>query len=424
MATESTASEIPGILSSVEEGNKFNLDNHLVKLLLHEPFFSEILRRVTKVRTDNIPTAGVTVKDLDITMLWNPRFLAALSTRHVIGVMKHECYHLIFDHCVTRKQEPHMIWNWATDLAINSILDEDELPEFGLRPGKPLDLSHIEDKEKAKKWQKVSELIESLPPKMASEWYMKKLMSDKDISNTIENEPGDGIGVTDDHEGWGDMTEEEKEIVKGKVRQSLRDAVKKADRSGQWGSVSSDVREKLRKIASDTIDWKKVLQSFVGRSQRMNKSRTHKKINRKYPYIHPGTRRSHSSNLAIYFDQSGSVSNEDCEIFFGALSELSKLTTFHVFPFDTSVDEENGFTWRRGQKIDPQRTSCGGTSFSVVQNHFNENLDEYDGYICLTDGEASDPGPSRKRRCWVLLPGHRLYFDPHPNDIVVNMQKS
>ena len=422
MAAESTASEIPGILSSVEEGEKFNLDNHLVKLLLHEPFFSEILRKVTKIKSDSIPTAGVMVKDLDITMLWNPRFLAALSPKNVQGVMKHECYHLIFDHCTSRKQDPHMLWNWATDLAINSIIPEDELPKFGLRPGRPLNLEHISEPDKLEKWQKVSKTIEEFPLNKASEWYMKMLMSDKDISNTIKNESGKGVGVTDDHDGWGDMSDEERQIVSGKIKKALQDAVRKSDRTGQWGSVSAGVRQELRKIASEAINWKKVLQSFIGRSQRMNKSRTHKKINRKYPYIHPGTRRSHSSNLAIYFDQSGSVSNEECEMFFGALSELSKLTTFHVFPFDSSVDHENGFTWKRGKKISANRTRCGGTSFSAIQKHFDENIESYDGYICLTDGEASDPGPSRKRRCWVLLPGRNLYFNPHPNDIIVSMR--
>jgi predicted metal-dependent peptidase len=181
------------------------------------------------------------------------------------------------------------------------------------------------------------------------------------------------------------------------------------------------MREKLRKMASNNVDWKKVLHSFCGRSQRANKSRTHRKVNRKYPYIHPGVKRGHTSNLAIYFDQSGSVSNEECELFFGALGALSKITTFKVFPFDYSVDEDNAFIWRRGKKIEPARSRSGGTSFGAVQKHFDEKGDGFDGLIILTDGEAYDPGPSRRRRCWVLLPNRRLMFDPHPGDIVVNM---
>ena len=42
--------------------------------------------------------------------------------------------------------------------------------------------------------------------------------------------------------------------------------------------------------------------------------------------------------------------------------------------------------------------------------------------IILTDGECSDPGPSRKRRAWVIVPGRKLYFDPHASDTVIQMK--
>ena len=48
---------------------------------------------------------------------------------------------------------------------------------------------------------------------------------------------------------------------------------------------------------------------------------------------------------------------------------------------------------------------------------------EFDGHIILTDGEASDPGISIQRRCWVLLPGQELLFNPHPRDVVVKMKQ-
>ena len=109
---------------------------------------------------------------------------------------------------------------------------------------------------------------------------------------------------------------------------------------------------------------------------------------------------------------------------FGALNNLGRITQFTLFPFDYDVDEENAIKWRKGQKVPPKRTRMGGTSFHSVEKHISENLGEFDGHIILTDGEASDPGPSRCRRCWVILPGCKLYFKPHSNDIVVNMDKS
>lgn len=400
----------------------FDLGKHLVRLLLHEPFFSTLMRNVTKKKSEQVPTAGVAIRDSEFILLWNPMFLASLKTRQVRGLLKHESYHLIFNHCSSRKQEPHKLWNIATDLAINSLIAEDELPEGGLYPGKPLDLSKCIDPAAREKWQKVSDLIESFPPKEASEWYMIKLKEDEEVSETLCD--GDGEGEPywgDSHDGWGDLTDEERQVAEAQIKQALSEAVKKCDRTGQWGTVSGDMRETLRAMVNDSIDWKRVVQSFCGNSQRANKARTHKRVNRKYPYIHPGVKRGHSATVAVYMDQSGSVGNDDVELFFGCLNQLARLTKFILYPFDWTVDSENSLEWRRGQKLPPLRTKHGGTSFDAVETHVRDNPGKWDAHIVLTDGGASDPGPSLQRRCWVLLPGCSLPFTPHSNDIVVTM---
>ena len=339
MSKDSTATELPSSYASEEEAKKFSIDGHLVGLLLHEPFFSHIMRGMTKKRTEDIPTAGVCVSRGTFNLLWNPRFVASLESIKIRGLLKHECYHLIFKHCTSRKQDPHVLWNWATDLAINSMISSEELPDGGLVPGSPLDLSNITDPASLEKWKKVSEMIEQLPKSQSSEWYMNQLLSNEEIKKMIEESQGQGgegaPGGMDDHDGWGGLSDEERQVAEGKIRQAVGDAVRKCDRTGQWGSVSGEVREELRKIAESSVNWKAVLYNFCGRSQRMNKSRTLKKLNRKYPYIHSGVKRGHSANLAVYIDQSGSVGDEDLELFFGALNKLGRMVTFTLFPFDS-----------------------------------------------------------------------------------------
>ena len=66
MANKGTATDYnPSRLASEAAAAAFDLDPHLVKLMWDEPFYSNILRRVTKVRTNSIPTAGVLAKDGD-----------------------------------------------------------------------------------------------------------------------------------------------------------------------------------------------------------------------------------------------------------------------------------------------------------------------------------------------------------------------
>ena len=407
----------------IKLANEFRLDPYLVRLLIDEPFFSTILRLTTKVRTMDLPTAGVTVKGDFFTLFWNPVFTSKLEKKQVKGLLKHECYHLILKHCTSRKRDPHLIWNIATDLAINSLISRDELPEGGLYPGEALDLSKCSDPVAKAQWQKLSDLIQTFVTNKSSEWYFERIMEDEDIKEFLKGDPAEGgTIIMDDHDGWGDLTDEERQVAEGKLKQHLRDAVKRADSSGQWGSVTGEMREELRKMVSDAIDWRRIIQNFVGNSQRANKARTHRRVNRKYPYIHPGVRRGHSASVAVYMDQSGSVGDDNIELLFACLNQLGRKINFTLFPFDYSVNDKESIKWRKGDMLPPVRTNCGGTNFHAVEKHIQDHGSEFDGHIILTDGEAADPGPSRKRRCWVIVPGRKLMFEPHASDIVVQME--
>ena len=430
------------------EAAAFELDPHLIRLMWDEPFFSKILRTVTKVKTNSIPTAGVLAKEGDIKMWWNPAFLAGLTTPQVKGLLKHECFHLIFEHTTTRRHDPHLLWNYATDLAINSMIPEEELPEGGLIPGKAF--RKLTDEEKAKmgekrveRYETVSAKIQTLPKNMSAEWYFAQLQDVKDEimddaaegGESGEGQPGDGEGSgqpgegkgpglpgpMDDHDGW-DELDAERELVKGKVKKALEDAVREADRSGQWGSIGAEARGTLREMISKEISWKAVLKQFCGLSRRANRESNIKRLNRKYTGIHPGTHRGYTSSIAIYIDQSGSVGDKDLELFFGELKQLARHTKFTLYNFDTEVDENSEREWHRNRTPGLARTRCGGTCFRAPTKHANKNKHRFDGYLILTDGEASDPGPTRIKRGWVLCPGTKLYFDEPKRDFVIKMK--
>ena len=421
---EGTSTDLPaGRDATPEQIAQFRMGDHLVGLMLHEPFFSQILVKLNKSESDAIPTAGVLVKDCVPWLYWNPKFVAALENLKVRGLLKHECYHLIFNHCTQRKQEPHRVWNFATDLAINSIISKSELPDGGLYPGDPLDLSRITDPEQLARWKKVSDLIETFPVQQTSEWYFGELMKDPEVKETVEGQSGDEGFSMDDHEGWGDMTDEERQVVEGRIKQAVAEATRRCDSNGQWGSVPSEIQGRIREMVSNEVNWKSLLKNFCGRTNRANRSSTMKRINRKYPYVHPGRKRGHSAHLAIYMDQSGSVSDEDISLLFGELNNLGRMMQFTLIPFDSTVDTDNEVAWRRGQKLPPRRWRTGGTNFDAVAKHAEENAHRFDGYIVLTDGECSDPGPSRMRRAWVIVPDRKLYFAPHPKDVVISMKR-
>lgn len=415
--------------ASEEQIKNFRLDYHLISFMKEEPFFSTMLRHIRREKTSQVPTAGVTAQDGCFTLYWNPEFLASLKAREIIGLLKHECYHLIFKHCTTRSQKPYKMWNIATDLAINSIIDKRDLPEGGLIPGCPLSgIEKITDPLQKEAWQRLSDLIKDFPLNMSSEWYMEKLKNDEELQEAINKLPSEGeygMPGMDDHGGWDEgLSSEAKDKLDGELKDILSKAAKEADKRNGWGSISSDMRGRIRSMVSGDVDWKTILSQFIGRRQRAKKTSTHRRINRKYPYIHPGKKIGHTSNLAVYLDQSGSVSDKDIEMFAGVLNSLAKHATFTFYNFDYTVDENSKFMWKKNKKIPTiNRTRCGGTSFNSVEEHYRKVKDSYDGYIVLTDGEAPKPPPCIARRCWVILPNCKLIFQPDGKDIVAKMDR-
>ena len=115
----------------------FDLNMHVHRLLFDEPFFAALSRRIDKRASQSIPTAGVRVNadNARYEMLYNPEFFDGLTDLQKADVLKHEFYHLVFMHVTSRKPDGtnDKVWNFATDLAINSHLDN--LPDGCLMPG-------------------------------------------------------------------------------------------------------------------------------------------------------------------------------------------------------------------------------------------------------------------------------------------------
>jgi predicted metal-dependent peptidase len=417
-------------LASAEDAARFELSPHIVRMMLDEPFFAGVLRGVNFKKTEEIPTAGVLAKEGDINMWWNPRFVAGLETLQVKGLLKHEAMHLALEHTTSRRMTPHIIHNYATDLAINSDIPENELPEGGLIPGKAFAELTPEQMEKmgpdaVARFGRVSKKIESLPMGKSSEWYFTELMKDPEVAKDIqEGAEGEGgfPGIIDDHDGWDELSDEEKELVKGKIKQAVAEAVKDCDRTGRWGSVGSEMRSTLRELISSEVDWRAVLKKFCGFSRRGTRSTSWTRLNRKYAGLVPGVKRGYTSSIAVYIDQSGSVSNSDLELAFANLRNLAKRTEFTTFHFDTSVDESSESAWKRGRAPNILRTRCGGTDFECVTKHANKNNHRFDGYIIITDGEAYKPSPSRLKRGWLIVPNRKLMFDADNRDFVMKMK--
>jgi predicted metal-dependent peptidase len=402
--------------------SNFDLNKHTARLLLREPFFASISRRVDKTASTAIPTAGVRLNKATgfFEMLYNPEFFEGLSDKERCGVIKHEFYHLILQHTTTRNPDPDgkvsKAWNVATDLAINSHLIG-EIPENGCIPS--LKGSPFED----------------YPVGLSAEAYLKMIKEDPQFQQQGQGEQGEGGSpqsgggqgnglpdTLDSHDEWGDgdADQDANTVAKERLRDMLEKASKECNRSGSWGSVSSDIRREIQKLLNPTIDWRKMLSYFIKSSRKANKRSTIRRLNKRYPRIHAGHKVSRVANIAISIDQSGSVSDTMLAQFFAELNNLSKLATFTVVPFDTEVDDDKVFVWKKGENRDWERVLSGGTDFDAPTKYVNDR--EFDGHIVLTDMCAPKPVPSKCQRMWITDERGKAqqYFDT--NEIVLTIK--
>jgi len=383
---------------------KFNLNMHVHRLLCDEPFFAALSRRIDKRPTTAVPTAGVRVnpKSERFEMLYNPEFFEGLTDLQKADVLKHEFYHLVFMHVTARKPDATnaKIWNFATDLSINSHLHN--LPEGCLQAGEAP--------------------FEEYAVGLSAEAYLELLKNDENFDPESGGGEGDGEGGDgesgsgsggnqgqfDSHEGWDESSGASAEIAKERLKEDIKKAATEASAHSNWGSVSSEVRRDIMSRITTVVDWRKTLRYFIKTSQRASKQSSMKRINRRYPYIHAGRKTSRTASIAISIDQSGSVSDSMLNAFFNELSKLAKYAQFTVIPFDDEVFAEKVYVWKKGESRKWERVLCGGTDFDAPTDYVNAR--SFDGHIVLTDLCAPKPKASKCQRMWMTT----AYYAKHP----------
>jgi predicted metal-dependent peptidase len=411
----------------------FDLNRYISGLLRGEPFYAALSRQMDKVATTVVPTAGVmfNVERNTFELLYNAEFFGTLPERERLGVLKHEFMHCILEHVTSRLPDSgmSMMWNYATDLAINSHI-ADELPDMALVPGK------------------AGTPFAAYPKYKSADWYFDYLKQDPQMKQQPEQgdgqagegdeQDGEGQGqqsgqgkqgqessgmpqTLDDHSQWGNVSKDMQDQVKERMKRAIEKAHQEVTQQGSgYGSVPADVKKHIESIVYGTVDWRKVLENFIKRSKRADKFSTVRRRNRKYDHM-AGKRVRRQASIAISIDQSGSVHDAMLQSFFAELQRLASLASFTVIPFDSVVREDKIFEWKKGENRAWERVSCGGTDFNPPTKYVNAH--KFDAHIILTDMYAPKPIASKCQRLWMAPADcyRRPYFKVDAKDRVITI---
>ena len=346
---------------------------------------------------------------------------------------------LVFEHVTGRKPADGLkrIDNIAMDLAINGLPEMKGKLPCESDPGPPMP-----NGEPMKGCLPGEGPFAELPAGKTYEWYLEALkdMADQqgdggegegegqgsgqgDGSGQQGQGSGDPFGGADSfdsHEQFGEGESTTTEIAKERLKDSIKKAAEEAEKSRNWGSVSSQMRQDILERIQTKIDWRKVLRYFVKTSQRSDKRSTPRRLNKRFPKVHPGKRVRRHAKIAISIDQSGSVDDGMLTAFFSELNKLAGIAEFTVIPFDTRVAEDKVYIWKKGQTRKTERVLTGGTCFDAPTKYVNDR--EFDGHIVLTDLMAPKPVASKCQRMWMTTKNYaaRPYFSTNERIIAID----
>ena len=356
-------------------------------LIFTEPFYGIFLIGMQKEFNKNIATAGVGKHGIGMRLVINPDFFAELSEPHQQGLLKHELLHIAFGHIIMADKYPNKkLFNIAADIEINQYIDSNMLPPDGLT----LDTFK-------------NEIV--LPKKAGTDKYYKLLEKECDENGNSSNDALQSIldqmdGDSQyDHKLWDEVTdlpEAEKKLVQKQYEHQMKTTAEEIQKKhGNIPGELAEIIERLFKVEPPKFNWKQYLKRFINNASKIYTKKLRRKYNKRYAG-NPGLKIKHRNHVLVGVDTSGSVSSEELVEFMHELYHMHKTgNQITVAQFDTQLTSVEDFNPKKNWNIKGR----GGTCFQPVTDHYNEN--KYSAFICLTDGEASNPENCPKNALWV-----------------------
>ena len=399
--------DIQGAMEAMEEA--------MMKLVFHQPFFAHVILNLRRIFTTKFPTMAVNVTD-QVNLWINPYFLMSLTVDERVDVLCHEVYHVVHNHFTRFKDLEPQIYdsedksiidriknmqdastlNVSADLAINEFLPNlpkkmkffDKNGKMALEPEtiKDKDGNDIPNPNAGKPMEGEPCLVNNLKKKVPGvknrenmEYYYEILKQ--------EQEKNDGgkvqVGIViDDHSAW-----HENEGTDEQVKALLKDVVNKAyESSKEAGNIHADMLKAIHDLNHVPRDWRSDIQKFVSRAMEVLIESTRKKRNRRYGILHPGTKVYPQLHLTIINDESGSVGDIEQAQFHAEMCRIHELgVKLTVVNCDVKVNKVYEFD----PKKPFERTACGGTCLKPAFDYVRDELDT-DGIVVMSDGGLFD----------------------------------
>jgi predicted metal-dependent peptidase len=407
------------------------------------------MRMLGKCKTASVSISSYEKKKYKVSLNINVNFFVrnCVNSQQRAGLLEHELLHIILGHLKqflqinnkSKKKHTHKIINIAQDLSINSIIasysrgnghiphnyhdTQDKIENKHLFT---IDLTNLPSnigvhKTKVFKVFKKNgdELIvpksqrknndefysygwylcvpgigtfKNILPGLSSEEYLDIIGKDKLIQRMIQYGYGlGGDGGDGDHISIDDLDSDELEELKKQMNEMdgiVRNAILDANASGKGLSSNKNLNQALSKLMLPNPNYDEILRNFIAECV-AEKEDSWVRENRRGVDGMPGNVYEPEHDVAIFVDQSGSMSDEDIERCFGRITNLLDRANCTVYNFANEIDFENAYEASSASELRYERTLSGGTAFEPILEYLKGNSKYSAGFI------ISDMGNNR-----------------------------
>lgn len=360
---------------------------------------------------------AVTYRNNQLTLLFNPKKIENdYTVETMLEGLRHEGYHLLFNHLNVHKNLDNHLSNLAADCEINQHLKKPH--------------EHWISREYI---AKLCELDESQVNIKAGSLYYYELLN-QHMPPEKRNQPKDDKQESDNEQQPHGMCSakpwQEAEVGKNgnyipvdiTIKSVFDNAMSQAKQRGTLTEHIENAIANLNKLPQ--IKWQNEVQKKMGRhitSQRPSPNRLYR---RDPMALHrQGMLSDQVMPIVFAHDVSGSVSEKETEVFMNELYQIIKrlhLPITHI-QFDSNIVNVNQIDGTNPKKIDFTRYGCGGTTFQSVFNYLKENKFPRETQIFIfTDGGGESTINTRgyNNYTWLLTDENHLSVKNNRNKII------
>ena len=305
---------------------------------------------------------------------FNPTFFMSLSPEERVFLLIHEAMHVAYLHTVRLMDRIHAKFNVAADHVINlSLIDRGfQMPKIGLADPQYAGMCTEE---------------------------VYNLLPDQDESKCdLDIQPGD------------DSQEDAENAVQAIL---VRAAIQSQMQGDRPGTIPSEIEIFLNKLLEPTLPWNRILQKYLHNFAKNDYS--FRKPNRRFfpKHILPSLHSESLINIAIAVDASGSVRDEEFNVFISEIAGIFKMMKpekISLITFDTTIKNVDQIkSLKELSKV--KFTGRGGTRIKPVIDWAIENKPQL--LLVFTDGCFNHYEEKTETPVIWLIHGGRPFQPPY-----------